>query len=325
MKRSADEIRGLLESVFRSAGASDEETRVFTDVIVEAELRGRPTHGLNRVKGLVNMLAQRPAGQPEIVEERGPLLRIDGKDQSGYVVAAMMAEEGVRVARKEGFALVGARNSRHCGMLGYYAGRVAEQGVIALMFAHCCPLVAPWGGADPVLGTNPIAAAFPWEPHPVLIDLGTAATTQGAVSHARLSGEDIPQESAVDAQGRFTTDPNLVHTLLPFGRHKGYALSLMVQLLAGAVTGAAGVPEDYRDYGHMLLAIRPDLFAPREHYEREVGEALRRLKSCRAMEGFESVRIPGERAFRERELRLREGVEVSDEMWRALEGMAGDM
>ena len=309
----AEALRVRLELVFRAQGADKKEARIFAEVLTEAELRGRPTHGLNRVEGLVRWLRGRKPGRPEIVEERGPLVRMDGNDQSGYLVAAAMVEAAVRVAREQGFALVGARNARHAGMLGYYAGRVAEQGVVALMFAHCCPLMAPWGGAESVLGTNPIAAAFPRSPHPILVDLSTAATTQGAVSHARLTGDALPPDSAVDADGRVTTDPNAVHTLLPFGRHKGFALSLMVQLLAGVVTGATGVPDDHTDYGHLLLAIRPDLFGAREHYERETDEVIRRLKACRKMEGHDHILIPGERAYRERERRLREGIEISED------------
>ena len=309
----ADALRARLELVFRAHGAAKQEASLFAEVLTEAELRGRSTHGLNRVEGLVKWLRGREPGRPEIVEERGPLVRIDGNDQSGYLVASAMVEAAVRVGHDEGFALVGARNARHAGMMGYYVGRVAERGLVALMMADCCPLMAPWGGAESVLGTNPIAAAFPRSPHPILIDLGTSATTQGAVSHARLTGGVLPPDSAVDAEGRVTTDPNAVHTLLPFGRHKGYALSLMVQLLAGVVTGATGVPDDYSDYGHLLLAIRPDLFGTREHYERETDEIVRRLKACRKMEGHAQILIPGERAYRERARRLREGVEISQQ------------
>ena len=324
MLKRADELRSLLGRAFCAHGADNDTALLYADVLVEAELRGRSTHGLNRTDGILTMLAKRRPGKPEIVTERGPLVHIDGRGQSGYVVADMMADVAARVATKEGHALVGARNTRHCGMLGYYANRVADQDVIGLMFADCCPLVAPWGGAEAVLGTNPIAAAFPWEPHNILIDMGTSATTHGAIDWARRNGFEAPPESAVDAEGRFTTDPNAVHALLPFGRHKGYALGLMVQLLAGAVVGAAGVPDGHTDYGLMLVAVRPDLFAPREHYESQIAGLIRRLKSVPLMAGHTEILIPGERAFRERERRLRHGIEVPEERLRAIEALAGN-
>jgi LDH2 family malate/lactate/ureidoglycolate dehydrogenase len=207
-------------------------------------------------------------------------------------------------------------------MLGYYSDRAAKRGVVALVMADCCPLMAPWGGMEPVLGTNPISAAFPWKPHPILIDLGSAAITQGDVDRARRADGEIAPESAVDTDGRFTTDPDAVHTLLPFGRHKGYALGLLVQLLSGPLVGAAGVPDDRRDYGLFCVAVRPDLFAPVERYETQVGALVERIKSARTMEGVEEILIPGERAFRERTRRVREGIETTEDRLRQIEAMA---
>jgi LDH2 family malate/lactate/ureidoglycolate dehydrogenase len=316
------EVRGLVERALRAHGADEHEAAIFADVLIEAELRGRSTHGLNRLGGLLTMLRTRRRDAPQIVMERGPLAAIDGRDQSGYVVGVLVADTAVRLAGREGLALVGARNTRHAGMLGYYVGRAAQQGVIALLFADCSPLVAPWGGAESVLGTNPIAAAFPNEPYPILIDLGTSATTYGALDQARRSGERAPEQSALDASGRPTTDPAAVHAILPLAGHKGYALALMVQLLSGVVVGAAAVPPAHQDYGMMMLAVRPDVFAPPERYRQGVAEVVRRIKSARRMSGVEEILIPGERAFRERESRLREGIELSDQQWTDLQALA---
>jgi ureidoglycolate dehydrogenase (NAD+) len=315
MKRAVGDVRGAVERALAAAGASASEAALLADVIVEAELRGRPTHGLNRVEGMVRWLRERTPAAPVIEEERGAVVRIDGRDANGYLVAAFMAEQAVRVAKKEGHALVGARNTRHSGMLGYYAGRAASEGVIALMFAHCMPMVAPWGGAEAVLGTNPIAAAFPAEPQPVVIDMGTSATTYGALDLIRRAGGEAPPDAVLDADGRPTRDADAVSAILPFGGPKGYALGLMVQLLAGAFVGAAAVPAERRDYGLFMLAMRPDLFAPRAQYDSGVREVVRRIKSAKRMAGSTEVLIPGERAFRERERRLREGIEISEEQW----------
>ena len=322
MKRRVAEVRSLIERACRGHGASDEEARLLADVLVEAELRGRATHGLNRVDRLVRSLRPRPPRPPEVVEERGPLVIVDGRDQNGYLVAAFVADQAARVATLAGHALVGARNTRHCGMLGYYASRAAQAGVIAVMLADCSPLVAPWGGAEPVLGTNPIAAAFPNEPYPVLIDMGTSATTYGALDQARRTGAPAADGSVLDAQGRPTTDPAAVHTILPLAGHKGYALALMVQLLSGVVVGASAVPSDHRDYGILMLAIRPDLFAPRDRYDEGVRELVRQIKSVRRVTGVTEVLIPGERAFREREQRLAEGIDIPDERWAQLQDLA---
>lgn len=308
MIHCVDAVRRAVERLCRQAGATEPEAALLADVLIEAELRGRPTHGLNRLASILNRLQSRGAGRPHIVEERGALVRIDGGDESGYLAAAFAAETAARVALAEGHALVGVRRTRHCGMLGYYATLASSRGVVALLFADCAPLMAPWGGARAVLGTNPVAAAFPAEPYPILIDMSTAAVTFGALDRLRAAGKPAPEGTVLDAAGRPTTDPAAAKTILPFGGPKGYALGLLVQLLA-VTTGGAPVPADYADYGLLIIAMRPDLFCPREQYDRNVRELVRRIKSSAPPDGAE-VLIPGERAFREREARLRDGIEV---------------
>jgi len=323
MRYPVNEVRTLLERVFRAHGATADEAATLADVLIEAELRGRPTHGLIRAPAIARSLRERSHGTIRIVEERGPLVRIDGGDQSGYLVAAFMADTAVRVARRQGHALLGARNTRHSGMLGYYVSRVAEAGVVALMMADCGPLVTPWGARDPVLGTNPIAAAFPATPYPVLIDLGTGSTTYGAVQHARETGSLLPEGCALDAEGRPTTDPERVSAIVPFGGHRGYAIALMVQILSGAFVGAAPVPDGRSDYGIFMLAMRPDLFCSRDEYENRIAEVIRRVKSARPLRAGDEIRIPGERAWREREHRLRDGLDVPEELHRQLLRLTG--
>ncbi|HRU07533.1 MAG TPA: Ldh family oxidoreductase [Candidatus Brocadiia bacterium] len=320
MLKSAQDVRAALERGFAAHGAAQDEARLLADVLVEAELRGRSTHGLNRSGALARSLKECGREAP-VLTERGPLITVDGRDRTGYWVASLMAGAAARAAFRNGMALVAAHNARHCGMMGYYVSRMAEQGVAAVMVAHCWPLVAPWGGIDPALGTNPIAAAFPRKPHPVLVDLGTSATTQGAIDWARRHGRPAPPQSAVDKDGRYTDDPAAVHALLAFGGAKGYALGVMVQLLAGALTGAAGVPKDCTNYGMMILALRPDVFAPPGHYDQAVDEVVSRIKASRRMEGVDEILLPGERAWRERDRRLREGIEVSEEQWAKVEAL----
>lgn len=312
MLRPVDTVRRAVERLCRQAGATEAEAALFGDVLIEAELRGRTSHGLNRLGSILNRLHARGPERPHVIEERGALVRIDGGDESGYLGAAFAAETAARVALAEGHALVGVRRTRHCGMLGYYAGLAASRGVVALVFADCAPLMAPWGGTRAVLGTNPIAAAFPAQPHPVLIDLSTAAVTFGALDRLRATGKPAPEGTVLDASGRPTTDPAAAKTILPFGGPKGYALGLMVQLLS-LTAGGAPMPANYADYGLMIIAMRPDLFCPREQYDRGVRDLIERIKASAPPDGAE-VLIPGERAFREREERLRDGISVPPDL-----------
>ncbi len=318
MKQAVSEVREVLERLFVHRGASEVDARIFADVLIEAELRGRPTHGLNRVDGLLRTIESQPDRRPRIVTETGSVLVVDGEDHSGYVVGAFLADEALRVAGREGHVLAAARNTRHCGMLGYYADRIVQSGFIAVCFADCAPWVTPWGAADCVLGTNPVAAAFPAAPHPVLIDMGTSAITYGAVDIAGRSGASIPPDVALDAGGRATTDPGNVAVVLPFGGHRGYALGLLVQLLSGVLSGAAGVPEDRRDYGLFMLVMKPNLFAPREAYEASLAELLSRIRSARPIKPGAKVLVPGDRAYAERDRRMIEGIEIDEAEWKRL-------
>ena len=306
-----------MEDALVRHGASAPDARIVADVLVEAELRGRPTHGLMRLPGILKVYDSGPRQGPRIVEEKGPRVLFDGCDNLGYVVGFRMAEKAVDVAKREKVAIVAGRNTRHCGMLGYYVSWMADRGIAGLAFAHCCPLMAPWGGAESVLGTNPIAAAFPADPHPILVDLGTSATTYGAARLAQQEGRRIPPGGALDRDGNPTDDPQKVGegTLLPFGGPKGYALGVMVQLLAGAFTGAGAVPETHRDYGILLMGFRTDAFTDVEKYAAGVRELTERVKSARRVKGFDEILLPGERAYRERERGLREGIDVPDNLW----------
>jgi L-2-hydroxycarboxylate dehydrogenase (NAD+) len=239
---------------------------------------------------------------------------IDGQGNLGYLVAHRCARTAVGKADASGVALVGARNTSHCGMLGYYVGMVADAGMVGLMACDTSPRVVPWGGTNPVLGTNPIAAAFPTRDGQVLADLSTAAVTSGQLLMAIKDGKEIPEGCALGPDGRLTTDPAQARLGggLPFGGHKGYALSVVVQLLSAVLMGAAPVPEAGRDYGLFVLAASPTVFGDREGFEAGAADLLARIKAAKPAEGVEEVLLPGERAWRQREHGLREGLEVDE-------------
>lgn len=310
-------VREIITRVLRKRGLSAEEAAIVSDILTEAELRGRPTHGLMRLPGIANAASETAGIQAELAIDRGACACIDAKHQLGYLACHRAATEAIARGRQHGLALVGVRNTRHMGTLGYYVDMIARQGLVGLAFADCIPLVAPHGGIDKVLGTNPIAAAFPWPPHPILIDLATSATTLGDVMIAQRKGETISPGQALDKDGHPTTDPGAVRpgALLPMAGHKGYALGLMAQLLSGALTGAVGLPLRYEDYGALFLAVRLDALGSAEQYRAGVDEVVRAIKSSRRAKGVGEILLPGERAYRDRERRLREGISVEENLW----------
>ena len=322
MRMRTDDVRGLIVAVLCRHRLPEAHAQITADVLVEAELRGRKGHGLARLEGIADMCDDL-GEEPALTVDRGAAACIDGRRYLGYVACHMAAQEARTRASRYGLSVVGVRHTRHMGMLGYYVDQLARHDLVALAFADCWPLVAPHGGVERVLGTNPIAAAFPHEPFRIVIDTGTAAITYGDILVAKAADRPLPEGAAVDAEGRPTTDPDAARegALLPFAGHRGYVLGLMAQLLAGALPLGNGLPLTRDAYGALILAVRIDLFGDASVYRAEVAKLVDALHGARRREGIDEILLPGERAWREREQRLRDGIEVDDDFVRRAESL----
>jgi len=179
------------------------------------------------------------------------------------------------------------------------------------------PMVAPLGGARPALGTNPIAFGFPTEGDPLVIDLGTSAFMGTDLQFRQRLGIPLPEGVAIDEHGRPTTDAAAARhgAILPFGGHKGYALALAMHAL-GVL--ASGVADDHERSGYLFIAFKPDLFVPLKDYRRELSAEIAALKATPRQDGVGEIRIPGERAYRERARLMREGIEIDRRIQDAL-------
>jgi len=324
MLRPVEELRHLARGALVAVGTPASEAAVVADALLEAELRGRPTHGLLRLPGIVRRFAGRGPTEVSVVADGGAWLHLDGGDGIGYVVAQRASEWAGERAREHGVGLVGVRRATHCGMLGYYTGQLAADGLVAMMMADCGAMVAPFGVTSAVFGTNPISVAFPHEPFPVLIDMGTSAATFGDVLVALQEGRPLPDEAAYDAAGQPTADPAQARAgaLRPFGGHRGSALALAVQLLSGVLVGADALPARGLNYGLFLLATDPEVFGEREQFRAGVRAVVEAVKSARPGAGVTEVLVPGERAWRERERRLRGGIDIPDDLFEQLTRLA---
>ncbi len=321
------ELRDLASRALRSGNVAEPEAEVVVEALLEAELRGRPTHGLLRLPGIVRRFGGRGPTQVSIVADGGCWLRVDGGDGIGYVVAQRAVAWAGERARTHGLALVGVRRATHCGMLGYYTGELARDGLVAIMMADCGAMVAPFGATSAVFGTNPISIAFPHDPFPVLVDMGTSAATFGDVLVALREGRLLPEGAAYDASGQPTCDPAQARAgaLRPFGGHRGSALALAVQVLSGALVGADTLPAKGVNYGLFLLAIDPGVLGDRSEFEAGVSAVVSAVKSARSAAGAQEVLVPGERAWRERERRLQEGIDVPAELLAEVSSLAGEV
>jgi len=299
------------------AGVDEDTARAVVDHMVAADRWGRPTHGLSvRFESILRQAEQGVGARPvQVVADRGTSVLVDANNGFGYAAGARCTDLLVERVRQHGLGAVALKNTGHTGMLGYYADRGARADVVTLGFAHCRPMVAPFGGKTALLGTNPLTFGLPAEPHPILVDMGTSAVSNGTVMVCRQEGKSLPEGCALDADGNPTVDPDAVGQgcLLPFGGHRGGALAVAIQLLAGALTGAGVIPPAGKDYGLLLIGLEKGLFAGDDGYEGAIREFIERYQAVPAREGCE-VRLPGSGRYRGAKEREAAELEVSAEL-----------
>ena len=314
MHISVDDARKLAETFLTKSGMSETDASIIADILLEAELRGRKTHGFIRLTGIKSRYQPSEQTNIRVDKEEGHCIRIDGGNQPGYLVAYRAMELAIERAKQSGAGIVGVYNTSHCGMAGYYVDMARKADVIGLLFADCLPRITPEGGTEAILGTNPIAIGIPSNTVPILFDMSTAAITNGDLLVAMREGGTIAEGIAFDPAGEPTTDADaaLKGSVRPFGGHKGFGLALITQILAGALVNAATIPLPGTNYGLLIIAIDPISFVPLEQFKTEVDTLIARVKANRREAGITEILIPGERAYRQREAHLANGIDLDD-------------
>lgn len=309
---------------FRAHGISDTDAGQTAEVLVSADARGKHSHGLLRLPRFVRGIEHGnvdPDGDIEIVDERGGVATVSGGSRLGPVVASAAAGEAMDRADEYGVGTVGVHDSNHLGMLGYYTDQLQREGYVGIAMTNTEPAMPPYGGADPVLGTNPIAIGLPTDPV-FNLDMSTSAIARGTVLEKREAGESLPKGVALDADGQPTTNPAaaLEGTILPFGGPKGSGLAIAVEVLAGGLVGAAmgkdvtGTyhTEDPCTKGDLFLALDPEALGSQGVTDR-MSAFLRRLKQTETNATVTDIRLPGETSVRRD--RSRERVDIPADLW----------
>ena len=300
VRLSVAEARALGERAMRGAGYDAEEAHILTDHVLDAALCGYEYSGLPKLLNVAESPRHRAGRRPlSVITETGVSVLFDGGNQNGMLGMYHATRAAIERAGPQGFALVGVRNLWMSGRSAYYVEMAARAGLIAIHTVAAPPSVTPLGGAKPALGTNPIAFGFPLEGDPLVIDLGTSAFMGTDLQFRARLGIPRPEDVALDERGRPTTDAAAARrgAILPFGGHKGFALALAMHAL--------GVAAEY-----VMIAFKPDLFLPLEDYRRALAAEIATIKATPRQEGVEEIRIPGERAYRERARLAREGIEI---------------
>jgi L-2-hydroxycarboxylate dehydrogenase (NAD+) len=323
VRLSVADARELAQAALRGIGYGDDEARIIADHVIDAAMCGYEYSGLAKILNLPESEHFRAPRRPmALLRETEVSLAFDGGNNVGMLALFHAAQATIRKAATHGVALVSLTDAWMSGRSAYYVEMIARQGLVAIHTASSSPLVAPPGGARPVLGTNPIAIAVPSSRGPIVLDMGTSAYMMTEVMLRIRLRELLPEGVALGPAGEPTRDPAAVRrgALLPFGGYKGFGLALMIQAL-GLLAGSGVDAES--DYGYLFIAFRPDLFGPSEAFERQVTQLIDRIKATPRQSGVDAIRIPSDRAFRLRERAQREGLEIDRLVFDALVALRG--
>jgi LDH2 family malate/lactate/ureidoglycolate dehydrogenase len=316
-----ERLNEFASRVFESCGVPAEDARRAADVLTTADLWGIDSHGVARLPAYFEMLVRgliNPRPSLRVVRESAATALLDGDNGLGLVVGPKANDLSMEKADRAGTGWVSVCHTNHFGIAGYYPFQALAREQIGWAMTNTPPLVSPLGGAERMLGTNPLAIAFPGlEGPPIVIDMSTSVVSLGVVEQASRKGRELPEGLLVDREGRATVSPGAFHeggALLPLGGdrehggHKGYCLAAMIDLLCGVLSGANWGPfiPPFPHYlkqpersvgkglGHLFGAFRIDCFCDPEELKSRVDEWRRVFGSTRPAKGSEGVLIPGD-------------------------------
>ncbi|MFM1967855.1 MAG: hypothetical protein RL590_712 [Actinomycetota bacterium] len=311
--------------ILKRVGTAEEDALSVAESLVSAQEAGHTSHGVMRLVEYVDFVKQgqvNPIARPKITSERGAVINLDGQWGWGQIACKLAVELVAERALKFGIATVAIDSCNHIGRLGEYMEMLAKRSLVAIMFCNTGPSVAAHGGKTRLFGTNPFAAAIPSTDGNIVIDFATAGTAEGKIRVSRSIGEKVPEGLIITKDGKPTTNPEAFYeggALLPFGGHKGYCLSLLIDLLGGAMSGVhPAMNESYKHgNGTMLIAMDPDFFVGREEFDKDITESKRQIKNAPpAIDGY-SVLLPGEVEANSKENNL-DGIQILEVVWNSI-------
>lgn len=334
-----DRLRRFAAGVYRRIGVREADAALVADSLVQADLWGHQSHGVMRTFWYATRMrsgATRIDAAPEVVLDAGALAVIDGRDGIGQVVADVAMRQAVERARSHGVGLVSVRASGHFGTAMYFTRRAAQAGCVGLLTTNASPAMAPWGGRGKLVGNNPWSLAAPAGRYPpMMLDIANTAVARGKLYLAQKRGEAIPLGWASDAEGRPTTDPaaGIAGDILPFGGHKGYAVSVMMDVLSGVLSGSGFGPEITGPYrpdgrsrvGHLALAVDIARIRPLAAFEADMERMIEGLRASPRAAGVDAIFYPGEPEAQAEARQLAEGVALPDDTVAELERGAAEL
>lgn len=316
----------IVLSILNKIGLLQKDSEIIADILVSADLRGISSHGIGRLPvyskridlGLIKK-------DPEIkVKDIGPAVSIvDGDNGMGQLATMIGTKECIKKAKEFGVSVVGINNTNHFGIAAYYSMLMSKEGLIGIVMTNTSPLMAPFGGIEAKLGSNPITVAIPTNEEPdIVLDMATSNAARGKLEVAMRNNQSIPDSWAITKEGERTTDPKegLAGTLLPIGGPKGYGLAVVVDILSGLLTGANYSDEvgalfdtnKAQNIGAMIIGIDVNKFMPIDTFTKLTDEYVRSFKNSKKAKGVNEIFLPGEIEYLNEVKNLENNIPVSE-------------
>lgn len=336
MKFKAQKIKEIAKKLFLKAGASEKEAEIVAEELTEASLMGLDSHGIMRIAQYLEQIKEgliKPNIPINIIYETHNSAVVDCNWNFGMVCARIMTDIVIEKANKNNIAVAASRHCNHIGRLGSYTQRVAQAGLFGFAAVNSSRhghFVAPFGGAEGRLATNPLSYAVPTKGDPILLDMSTSMVSEGKIRLLMQQGKELPENCILTSEGRPTNIPEEFYkpkkgTILPFGGelgYKGFGLGILVEILGSTLSGVALTPDGEKDEyinGFFIMAINPKIFGIENEIIIENMKILKGyIKSAKPAQGSKGIFMPGEIDFAMRAERLTGGIEVADETWKQI-------
>jgi ureidoglycolate dehydrogenase (NAD+) len=331
-----DSVESFAAELLQKAGLKSPHCEVVAEALVRADLRGVSSHGVARLDPYIAHLEAggfNPDPDVTLNEQADGALVVDADNGPGQSAGKPTMERLISMAGQNGVAAGVVNNSNHFGTAAYYTEMAANADCIGMAMTNVPAEVIPFGGREPYLGTNPIAISSPSpKDHPITLDMATSIVAMGKIDHvASEKGEKIPDDWGVDSEGNPTTDPDQVSALRPVGGPKGYGLGVIVEILAGILSGAGqsttmtSLYDDYEDslgVGHFYLALDVDTFMNVDEFESGIGSFIEGIKDVATGEDVSEVMLPGEIEANTLQQNRRNGVPIEESVFENLRAQA---
>ena len=333
MKTTADQLRRAASAVFRAGGSAASEADLVADHLVQANLKGHDSHGVGMIPSYVKHLGMGllvPNTRAKTLKDDGPILMFDGLRGYGRVVGGQAMDAAIARCRETGIVAMTLANAHHVGRVGAYGEIASGAGLVSLHFVNVTDhraIVAPFRGTEARFVTNPVCIAMPGTDRhpPLLLDMATSAIAMGKVRVAKNEGKPVPPGVLIDAHGQPSRDPKVMYAephgaLLPFGAHKGYALAVVTELLAAALSGGPTIQPGNPRLGGIInnmltVLIDPSRLAGVDWLRREFDGFLDYVKASPAANASEPVLVPGDPERLAEAERARTGITVDATTW----------